>query len=204
MTDQKRAVQDGYDELADEYDSRRSDDPAFLDEFRERLPADARVLDAGCGAGRPVAASLTADSDLDLVGLDISREQVRLAREHAPRGRFAQADLAHLPLADDAVDGVAAYHSVIHVPSDEHPDAAREFARVLRPGGHLLMTVGSARWEGANDDWLDTGVEMQWSVPGPGESASLLDAAGFEVIWRRVVDDSFGGEACFVLARKSG
>lgn len=200
MSDQRRAVRDGYDRLASEYDAARSDDPDFLDEFRDCLPEDGRVLDAGCGAGRPVAATLAADHDL--VGLDFSGEQIRMARGRVPTGLFVQGDMTALPLAAESFDGIAAYHSVIHVPTDEHSDVAREFSRVLRPGGHLLLTVGAAEWEGTNDDWLDTGVEMRWSIPAPDESERLLEAAGFEVIWRRVVDDELGGETGFVLARK--
>lgn len=199
-TDQKRAVREGYDRLAEAYDRQRGNDPDFLDELRERVPADGRVLDAGCGAGRPVAETLAAD--FDLVGVDLSREQVRTARERAPDAPFLQGDMTRLPLADESVDGVAAYHSVIHVPADEHSAVAREFARVLRPGGPLLMTVGAGEWEGTNDDWLDTGVEMRWSVPGPEDGASMLEDAGFEVRWRRIVDDEMGEETGFVLARK--
>ncbi|WP_137284738.1 class I SAM-dependent methyltransferase [Halorussus salinisoli] len=201
MTDQKRAVRDGYDQLASEYDARRSDDPDFLDEFRARLPAGGRVLDAGCGAGRPVAETVA--REYDLVGLDLSREQVGMARERVPDGRFVQGDMTGLPYADESFDGIVAYHSVIHVPTEDHPTTVREFSRVLRPGGHLLMTIGASEWEGRNDDWLDTGVEMRWSVPGPEESESMLEDAEFEVVWRRVVDDELGGETCFVLARKS-
>lgn len=199
--DQKRTVREGYDRLAEAYDRQRSDDPDFLDELRERVPAGGRILDAGCGAGRPVAETLAAD--FDLVGLDISREQVRLASERVPGEPFLQGDMTALPLADEAFDAVAAYHSVIHVPADQHPAVAREFARVLRPAGHLLLTVGASEWEGTNDDWLDSGVEMRWSIPAPEESVSMLEDVGFEVLWRRVVDDALGGETGFVLARRS-
>ena len=108
-----------------------------------------------------------------------------------------------LPFADDAFDGIAAYHSVIHVPTDEHPTVLGEFARVLRPVGHLLLTTGGGAWEGTNDDRLDTGVEMRWSIPSPEDSVSMLEDAGFEVRWQRVTDDTLGGDTGFALARKT-
>ncbi|WP_458209629.1 class I SAM-dependent methyltransferase [Haladaptatus sp. NG-SE-30] len=203
MPHDRNDVRHAYDQMGDDYDDERNqadDDVDLLEEFCEYLPQDARVLDAGCGAGRPIAERLTAD--YDLVGLDFAREQVRRVRANVPEGRFCQGDMTALALADESFDGVCAYHSIIHVPTDEHLDVAHEFHRALRSGGNLLLTVGSAAWEGSNDDWLGTGVEMHWSILGPDESEAILEDAGFEVLWRRIVNDEMGGDACFVLARK--
>ncbi|GKZ13077.1 class I SAM-dependent methyltransferase [Haladaptatus sp. T7] len=206
MPHERNDVRRAYDRIADDYLAERngsdeeSEDIALLAEFHGHLPDDARVLDAGCGAGRPIAELLATHTNL--VGVDFSREQVARARENVPEGQFCQADMTALGLTDETFDGICAYHSVIHVPTDEHPDVASEFYRLLRPGGHLLLTVGSTAWEGSNDDWLGTGVEMHWSVPSPDESVTTLENAGFDVLWRQTVNDVLGGDTCFVLARK--
>ncbi len=64
------------------------------------------MLDAGCGAGRPIAEQLAAE--YDLVGVDFSREQVSRARENVPAGRFYQGDMTQLSLASDTFDGICA------------------------------------------------------------------------------------------------
>ncbi|MCO8243137.1 MULTISPECIES: class I SAM-dependent methyltransferase [unclassified Haladaptatus] len=199
-------VRRAYDRIADEYLAERSEDDdsedlALLEEFYMHLPEDARVLDAGCGAGRPIAQLLA--GDVDLVGIDFSREQIARARKNVPEGRFCQADMTELGFGDGTFDGICAYHSIIHVPSGNHPDVAREFRRLLRPGGHLLLTIGSEAWEGSNDDWLGTGVEMHWSIPSPDESERILEESGFEIRWRHTVNDEMGGTATFVLARRT-
>jgi SAM-dependent methyltransferase len=176
---QRRAVRDGYDELADAYATERdaADHTELLERFLAETP-DGRVLDAGCGAGQPVLSRL--ESERDAVGMDFSREQVARASDVAA-GRVVQGDMTALPFRDDAFAAATAFYSVIHVPFDQHRTVYDEFARVLEPGGLLLVTVGAEDWTGRNDDWLDSGTPMEWSHYGLAESRRLLEAAGFEV-----------------------
>jgi len=71
-----------------------------------------------------------------------------------------------LPFRNGSFDAVTAYHSLIHVPREQHQEAVDEFARVLADGGRLLCSEGPDEWSGTNPDWLDTGVEMQWHIAG--------------------------------------
>jgi len=201
LTDWAGAVMAGYDGVAEAYDEDRvpDEDVQFVDSLAEALPASARVLDAGCGGGRAVLETLAAE--YETVGLDLSAEQLALANERAPAARLVRGDLTRLPVADDAVDGLTALHSVIHVPREHHGQVFEEFGRVLRPGGQLLLTTGVGEWEGANDDWLDSGAAMQWSFHGRERSLELLDDAGFEIRRDEVVGDELGGgEWLFVRA----
>jgi SAM-dependent methyltransferase len=201
MTNGKRAIRRAYDDIADEYLTRRSDEPSaarLLCDLGDRLSDDARVLDAGCGAGVPVATRLAAA--YDVVGVDFSVEQVQRARANVPRAAFAQGDMTTLAFADDSFDAVCAFFSLIHVPMDEHPRAVREFHRVLRPGGVALLTVGGDEWTGSNPDWLDTGVEMHWSFPDTETSVRHLREVGFDVLQRWTVEDELGGAFPFLLA----
>lgn len=47
-----------------------------------------------------------------------------------------------LPLGDDVVDAVVAYHSLIHIPFEAHQTVIEEFSRVLRPDGRVLVSEG--------------------------------------------------------------
>ncbi|WP_416840162.1 class I SAM-dependent methyltransferase [Haloferax sp. DFSO52] len=200
MTEQRRTVRDGYDSLAEEYFDRRNDDPEWvLTELTDRLDPRDRVLDAGCGQGVPVMNTLA--SEFDTVGLDFSASQLRLARTNVRGATLVQGDMTALPFVRDSFDGICAFYSLIHIPVDEHEQVISEFARVLSPRGYLLATVGGDAWEGSNPDWLDTGVEMQWSFPSIEETYEMLDRVGFEVVGEFVVDDEIGSEFPFVLAQ---
>ncbi|MEE1928340.1 class I SAM-dependent methyltransferase [Streptomyces sp. TRM 70351] len=94
------------------------------------------ALDAACGTGR--LAALLARRGHRVLGVDSSPEMLGRARARVPDGTFHLGDLHRLPVADAAVDLAVCSLALTHVP-DLHPVMA-EFARVLRPGGHLLTS----------------------------------------------------------------
>ena len=195
----RRAVRDAWDALAEPYaKTRRADGPdAALIETELGLAPDDRALDLGCGDGARTLANLPDGS----VGLDVSRRQCELARGRVPRAAVVQGEMTALPFADDAFDAVTAYHAVFHVPRADHETVYREVARVLRPGGAFLATVGSGRSESVRRGWLGTDESMLFSTPGPEATRDLLTGAGLDVAWVREVADPFGGSVPFVLAR---
>lgn len=193
-------VRRGYDELAATYAEQRSGDgPAteVLESFLPSVPEGGRVLDAGCGQGTPVLRRLAERGPA--VGVDISRESLRLARERVPAAATVQGDLTALSLATDAVDAVVASWSLIHVPLADHPATIEEFARVLRPGGRALVCEGTVEWVGATDDWLGDGVGMEWAIAGRDATREQLFEAGFavEAEWgvpERIAGDDENGD----------
>jgi ubiquinone/menaquinone biosynthesis C-methylase UbiE len=111
-----------------------SDEPA-VHGILDRLPAGS-ALDAACGTGR-YAAHLAARGHR-VVGVDGSPEMLARARTRVPGAAFARGDLHRLPLADGAVDAVVCALALVHVPS--LGSVLAEFARVLRPGGSLVIS----------------------------------------------------------------
>lgn len=202
MANRRDAVRRAWDAVGDAYgDFRRADGPetALFAELLADLPADPRVLDVGCGDGRRTAAHLVEDATV--LGLDFSRTQLRLASRGVPAARLVQGDMTALPLADASVDAVVAYYSVFHVPRAEHPAVYREFARVLRPGGRLLLSVSERPHEGTRRNWLN-GVEMFWSSPGRAATLDQLREAGLAVVEERVVTDGLGEDVRFAFCER--
>ncbi len=186
----KNGVRRGYDDLASVYAADRpADDPGteMLAQVLDELPEGSRVLDAGCGQGTPVLSRVRESATA--VGVDFSRGQLRLAAENVPGVSLVQGDMAALPFADGAFDAVVAHWSLIHVPLADHQTVVDEFARVLRPGGRVLLSEGTSEWVGENPDWLGSGVAMEWNVAGPAATREQLRAAGFEVVETRDVPE---------------
>ncbi|MEU9454520.1 methyltransferase domain-containing protein [Streptomyces sp. NPDC048277] len=94
------------------------------------------ALDAACGTGRHTA--YLHELGHHVIGVDASQEMLALARKRLPDVELHEADLHRLPVPDNAVDTVVCTLALTHVP-DLAPVLA-EFARVLRPGGHLVLS----------------------------------------------------------------
>ena len=94
------------------------------------------ALDAACGTGRHTG--YLEQLGHHVVGVDASPDMLAQARKRLPDVDFHEADLHRLPLPDDAVDTVVCALALTHVP--ELAPVLAEFARVLRPGGHLVIS----------------------------------------------------------------
>ena len=187
--DYKALVRRGYDACAAGYAAaRRGEANPELRLIIERLPADAHVLDLGCGAGVPVAQTLAQYAHV--TGVDLSPEQIRLARENVPQGRFIEADLMTVDLPAAAFDAAVAYYSLFHLPREEHAAFFRRLHRWLMPGGHALLTVtGQAEAAYTEDDFF--GVTMYWSNWGLDDYRTMLAEAGFTVLGEGVVGHGY-------------
>ncbi|WP_256289806.1 class I SAM-dependent methyltransferase [Halobellus inordinatus] len=196
----RNAIRRAWEEISETYAERRDpsgSDADLLGRLRDELGPDPTVLDVGCGDGARTLADLPPGS----IGLDISRRGLELARENVPESHLLQAEMRDLPVRDDSVDAVTAYHAVFHVPRAAHPDVYREFARVLRPGGHLLMTLPRGRFETVRRGWM--GGRMLFSAPGRDATLSQLRDAGFENLRTETVSDPLGSDAEFVFAERA-
>jgi cyclopropane fatty-acyl-phospholipid synthase-like methyltransferase len=175
-------VQAGYDEMAERYlawASRVENDPRgrFLEQFVALLPTEARVLELGCGAGIPSTQALA--ERYDVVGLDISEVQLKLARKNVPRAEFIHADVTSVGFPPASFDGVAAFYSLSHVPAEEHAVLFGRIAGWLPPGGAFLASLGVGDESNSTDEWL--GVPMFFSSHSAKTNRALLRAAGFDL-----------------------
>jgi ubiquinone/menaquinone biosynthesis C-methylase UbiE len=132
-------TREGYADWAPYYDEPRNNlleiEQPIVREILDGLPAGV-ALDAACGTGRH--AEYLASLGHEVIGVDSSPEMLERARAKVPTGEFHEADLHDLPLESDSVDVVVCAIALSHVP-DLAP-VLEELARVLRPGGHLVIS----------------------------------------------------------------
>jgi len=102
----------------------------------EPLPPG-RALDAACGTGRH--ARRLVELGHAVTGVDMTAEMLDLARVSVPQARFDEGDLTALPYDDGAFDVIVCGLAIAHVAALD--GAIAELARVLAPGGHLIISA---------------------------------------------------------------
>lgn len=202
MSDPHRGlVRRGYDVLGPRYhDWSAANDPrhrlTYLDHLQAALAGRARVVELGCGPGRPVAQRLVPGHDY--TGVDVSEGQLALAREAVPGARFVRADMRDVAFVPGSLDAVAAFYSVIHLPREDHAGLFGRVASWLRPGGIFAASLGAADNPGSSEAWID-GVEMFWSHFDAPTNLRLLAEAGLRPDRHEVLADlEDGREARFL------
>jgi SAM-dependent methyltransferase len=114
-----------------------------------RLPARARILDAGCGSGRNMVELARHGT---VTGIELAEASVALARERG-MGEVIAGSVLEMPFEADSFDLAASLDVIEHLEDDLA--ALRELRRVVAPGGSLLVTVPAYQWLWSGHDEIN-------------------------------------------------
>jgi SAM-dependent methyltransferase len=179
----KRDVESVYDEISPQFLRKRDrlwpPMSSFLDEI-----SPCRLGDLGCGTGRGIRRGL--ELGCEVVGVDISSQQLETAREHIVKGghfnryRLLKGDLEDLPIEDGSLDGVLMIASLHHLPTiASRVRAQKEVCRVLTPGGKALISV----WTWDQDRFRESHLDRITQRREENEMDGPLEG-DFMVPWR--------------------
>jgi SAM-dependent methyltransferase len=130
------------------------------------LAGASSVIDIGCGDGQ--IARMIAATGADVVGVDPTWNQIRVAHERGGGARYVRAAADALPVPDAAFDAAVACLVFEHI--DDVDGAIAEVARVLAPGGRFCFFLNHPLLQTPGSGWIDDQIidppEQYWRV-GP-------------------------------------
>jgi ubiquinone/menaquinone biosynthesis C-methylase UbiE len=169
---------------------------ATIDRLQERawrkgiqlcqIKDDAKVLDVGCGTGRWLRRY--SERGLHPVGVDATEGMLQRAAAGGLKCPLVVGLAQSLPFADGAFDLVSAVTVIQHIPPVDQGDALKEMARVLQPGGHMLL-LELIRGQGPHifsrcpSDWIEQASSAGLSLVGwRGQEYLVLDRVFVQIV----------------------
>lgn len=171
-----------YDAIAPSWDAARiafyGRERAYVDALVDGFVVPSRVLDLGCGTGRPIAEHLLALGHA-VTGVDQAEALLALARARCPRGRWVHATIEDYAPAE-RFDAIVCWDALFHIERAQHADLFARFASWLRPGGRLMLTFGGSDHPAFTDTMF--GETFFYDSHPPETELALLGDAGFRPI----------------------
>ncbi len=213
MTDKiTQSIRESYDRLADEYARRifnelqgKPLDRELLNRFTAQVAGRGDVCDMGCGPGH-VARHLR-DAGATVFGLDLSSQMLQQARQFSPDISFREGNMMALDLQDGTLAGIAAFYAIVNIPTESLPVVFREMARVLQPGGLLLLAFHVGDQVLHEEELWGRSISMNFFLFQPSAIRHSLEAAGFhieEIIEREpyAPEVEYQSRRAYIFARK--
>jgi SAM-dependent methyltransferase len=205
------SIRESYDRLADEYTRRIADelqhkplDRELLDRFAKHTKGRGEVCDMGCGPGH--IARYLRQAGASVFGLDLSPGMLVQARKLNPDIPFREGNMMSLDIPDGTLAGIAAFYAIVNLPKQSLPVVFREFQRVLRPHGLLLLAFHTGDEVLHEDELWGQKISMDFLLFPPSEIKLDLEAAGFtieEVIERDPYPEvEYQSRRTYIFARK--
>jgi len=154
-----------------------------------QIPANAVVLDVGCGSGWAARLIATQASQGHVIGIDVSDEMIRVASDQSkgfPNLEFKVASAEALPFDDAKFSHAFSMESLYYYADIEA--AAREIRRVLRPGGLFVTVVDLYKENEPSHQWIDN-LNVPVHLLSANDYRALFERVGFsDVRDERVID----------------
>ena len=174
-----RALNRGsYNAIVKDWDAARSGlfshEPPFLKLLTANIRPPTRILDLGCGTGRPVAEFLL-QQGYSVTGVDQAENLLALAKERLPKGRWLLSQMEHFE-PDEEYDGAVLWDSLFHIPREHHESILRKVVGSLRRRSRLILTSGGSDHPPFTDSMY--GQWFYYDSHAPTEIVAILKSVG--------------------------
>lgn len=184
---------ESYNSIAAEWDAARvsfhGNERRYLETVLEGLPAQSRILDLGCGTGRPMAEFVIARGHR-ITGVDQSEALLGIARSRFPEGEWIHSKIEDFAF-DGSCDGAICWDSLFHIERRHHERILSRIRDCLVPGARLMLTAGGSEHPAFTDTMF--GHEFFYDSHSPELLASILRGIGFELVINEFMNQPTSG-----------
>lgn len=183
---------ESYDKTAAEYAKNVANlFPKGMEKFFEHLKPGSYILDLGCGSGKD--AKIFIDRGYHVIGIDLSKELLKIAKKTVPDAEFKLMDIVNLDFQPNTFDGIWAISSVVHIPKDYVSKTLQSCYNILKDEGIMYVSVKKGVGEEMIPDDRYGGLQKYWSFFQEEEIKGLLEPQGFKIIENLldIKDDSY-------------
>jgi len=173
---------ESYNALAPSWDTARcafsGREREYVDALLDGLPVPSRVLDLGCGTGRPIAEHILAKGH-HVTGVDHAEALLDLARTRHPSATWIKATIESFAPAEQ-FNAIVCWDALFHIDRSKHESLLAWFAKMLLPGGRVMLTVGGSEHPAFTD--MMYGQPFFCDSHPPETVLAMLGSLGFEPV----------------------
>jgi ubiquinone/menaquinone biosynthesis C-methylase UbiE len=194
-----------FDEFAKEYAEEFTKPSEYTDVFLSLIKRNGKILDVGCGCG--IDANYICSKGFTTIGIDVSKEMVRLAKKSFPKIEFKVKDMRKLVFSSDSFDGILVAYSLNYIPKIDVLRTLKLLHRFLKKGGIIYIALQSGKsQEIFVTEPLKPSIKILLDIFSENEINSVLQESGFSPVrrYRRKSKsrEELGFVKFFVIARK--
>lgn len=196
-----------YEKIAGTYTRkyfRDKSDLPFIDRFLGHLKPGSKVLDVGCGPGQ--FSKYISGKGFRVVGIDLSKEMLNIAKKKVPKVRFKLMDMRNLKFDDESFDGLLVAYSLIHIPSKDVVKNLKGFYRILKPEGYILIIAQRGKPDQFINEPFKPSEKMFINFFTKKILQKYLQKARFHVIFQEEVDsldpNSLSNKIIYTIAKR--
>jgi ubiquinone/menaquinone biosynthesis C-methylase UbiE len=173
-----------YNLIAKQYSEIYGNPTDHVEYFLNMLPKKSKILDIGCGAG--INSKLALIKGFSVIGLDSSKEMIKIAKHNFPKIKFNLADMNHIEYNTKQFSGIIASFSLIHIPKNKIPSIIKKFSEILKGNGMLYLSLQSGRSKEIfiNGPFIK-GEKLFLNIMSFNEIKKVLNKYGFNIIWSK-------------------
>ena len=194
---------ESYEKIASHYARTHFSTKFWIKEYKifKKLVGRGKILDVGCGGGRD--AVLFVRDNFDYVGIDGSRNMIKIARNRVKKGKFLTMNFYQMHLPNKNFDGFWAAATILHIPKRKVSRVLNSIKKILKPEGMGFISIKEKRKmnEGIIKEKIHGGIERYFAFYTEKEFRKIIEKNGFEVVRSHIKKEDGTNWLCFFVKR---